>query len=279
MKPLTCNATRRLLQAFHDRELSVHDQIAVCAHLEWCDACAEQLEDLRAIQVSLHALAPRRDVLTHEEAAAFSAAVINRMNAERDESFVVRLRSLLDAPHLLYGGLGAAVATVVCVVVMLGMMRFATTERPDSLAGIVSMLTTPLECEVGNESGDAAICRERWVERFQRANEAAEQDAVFTLEAVLTTDQHLPNLNGTHRRGRQTAPGQVKLIEGLLDVVSRSRLESGQAPQAQPANSGMTIWLLARETVRATKPVPSIDVPLPPKKRAALSSALRTTRA
>jgi hypothetical protein len=163
---------------------------------------------------------------------------------------------------------------------MLGMMRFATTERPDSLAGIVSMLATPLECEFGNELVEAAVCRERWVERFQRANEAAEQDAVFTLEAVLTTDQHLPNLTGAHRRGRRTAPGQVKLIEGLLDAVSRSRLESGPQPQTAPAAaSSMTIWLLARETVRATKPVPALDVPLPPKKRAAsLTSALRITR-
>ena len=33
----------------------------------------------------------------------------------------------------------------------------------------------------------------------------------------------------------------------------------------------MTIWLLARETVRATKPVPALDVPLPPKKRAGVA--------
>jgi hypothetical protein len=40
----------------------------------------------------------------------------------------------------------------------------------------------------------------------------------------------------------------------------------------------MTIWLLARETVRAAKPTPPpLDVPLPPKKRAALSGALRVT--
>jgi hypothetical protein len=72
----------------------------------------------------------------------------------------------------------------------------------------------------------------------------------------------------------------VKLIEGLLDAVTRSRLESGPQPQTPPAASSMTIWLLARETVRATKPVPALDVPLPPKKRAAsLTSALRITRA
>ena len=101
----------------------------------------------------------------------------------------------------------------------------------------------------------------------------------LTLEAVLTTEQHLPNLTGAHRRGRRTAPGQVKMIEGLLDAVSRSRLEAGQPAQTGAAASRMAIWLLARETVRATKPVAPLDVPLPPKKRAAsLTDPLHTTR-
>ena len=279
MKALTCAATRRRLQAFHDHELSVRDQIAVGAHLEWCDECAEWLEDLRAIRVTLNTLAPRSIALSCDEAAAFNAAIVNRLKAEHAESFLVRVRAMLDEPHLLYAGLGAAVATVVCVVVMLGMMRFATNERPDSLAGIVTLLATPLECEFGNELAEVEVCRERWVERFQRANEAAEQDAVFSLEAVLTTDKHLPNLAGSQLRGRPTAPSQARLIEGLLDVVSRSRLESGQAPQTPSANGSM-LWLVARETVRATKPVPPLDVPLPPKKRAAsLGSAIRFTRA
>ena len=280
MKALTCAATRRRLQAFHDRELDVRDQIAVASHLEWCEPCAEVLGDLRVIHVSLNALAPRSVALSHDEAATFSAVVLDRMKTEHDESLLVRLQLILEEPHVLYAGLGAAIATVVCVVVMLGMMRFATNERPDSLAGIVSMLATPLECEVGNEMVEAVACRERWVERFQRANEAAEQDAVFTLEAVLTTDHYLISLAEAPRRGRRTAPGQAKLIEGLLDVVSRSRLESSQPPQTPPAASSMTIWLLARETVRATKPVPPLDVPLPPKKRAAsLTGAMRVTRA
>jgi Putative zinc-finger len=279
MKPLTCAAARRRLQAFHDRELNVRDEIAVGSHLEWCDECAALLGDLRAIHVTLNALSPRSVALSHEEAAAFNAAVVNRLKAEHDESFLVRTMAILQEPHFLYAGLGAAVATVVCMVVMLGMMRFATKERPDSLAGIVTMLTTPLECEFGNEMAEAAVCRERWVERFQRANEAAEQDAVFTLEAVLTTDKHLPNLTGTYLHGRQAAPKQAKLIEGLLDLVSRSRLESGQAPQT-PSASGSMLWLVARETVRATKQAPPLDVPLPPKKRAAsLTSALHVTRA
>jgi hypothetical protein len=266
MKALTCAATRRRLQAFHDRELDVRDQIAVGAHLEWCDQCAALLGDLRAIHVTLNTIAPRTVVLSHEEAGAFNAAVLNRLKAEHDESFLVRVRSLLEEPHLLYAGLGAAVATVVCVVVMLGMMRFATTERPDSLAGIVSMLATPLECEFGNELVEAAVCRERWVERFQRANEAAEQDAVFTLEAIVTRHGRVSSLSVLRSARHAAAADQVQLIEDLLEAVSRARLD-GLMSMPLPTSNNM-LWLVEHATVRATKP-PVLDVRLPPKKRAA----------
>lgn len=278
MKPLTCAATRRRLQAFHDRELPVTDQIAVGSHLEWCDQCAATLNELRMVREALHALVPRRGALSNEEAVGFNAAVVNRLKAENDRSFLVRIRGAFDDMHLVYAGLGSAVATVVCLVIMLSMMRFATNERPDSLAAIVSMLATPLECEFGNDFADASICRERWVERFQRANEAAEQDAVFTLEAVVTRQGRLANLAVMRAGGHHAAAGQVKLIEGLLDAVTRSRLDPGQT-QPAPASVNNMLWLVERETVRAVKPVP-LDVPLPPKKRAAsLGDPLRITRA
>jgi hypothetical protein len=278
VKVLTCAATRRRLQAYHDRELGVSDQISVASHLEWCDQCAAMLADLQTIRATLTALGPRRTALSHDEAAAFNRAVVNRLKAEHDVSFFVRARTIFDDMHVVYAALGAAIATVICVAVTLSMMRFATTnERPDSLAAIVSMMATPLECQVGNDLLEPSVCRERWVERFQRANEAAEQEAVFSLEAVLTKDSRFAWLSATHAGSRRAAAGQLKLIEGLLDSVSRSRLETGQSPQA-PASPAM-LWLVARETVRATKP-PSLDVQLPAKKRAAsLGAPTRTTRA
>ena len=279
MKALTCSAARRRLQAFHDAELAVPDQIAVEAHLDWCDECAATLRDLRTMRSALHAIVPRSGALTNEDAPGFTAAVVNRLKAENDRSFIVRLRAAFDDMHFVYAGAGAAMATVACLLIMLGMMRFATNEqRPDSLAAIVSMLATPLECQVGNDPLDVSTCRERWVERFQRANELAEQDAVFTLEAVLTQQGRLQNLSLMRTSRHRAAPGQVKLIEGLLDAVTRSRLESGQA---QPVSLSMNnmLWLVERQTVRAAKAAP-IDVPLPPKKRAAsLADPLRVTRA
>jgi hypothetical protein len=267
MKALTCTATRRRLHAFHDRELAFTDQIAVSAHLEWCDRCAAALADMRAVRSTLHALAPGRVGLSHDEAAVFTATVVNRMKAEAEASLFSRIRAMFDDMRLGYAGLGAAAATVVCVVVMLGMMRFATSERPDSLAAIVTVLATPLDCETGNDLTDASGCRLRWEERRQRANEWAEQDAVFTLDFVVTYRGRLSSLAVLREARHATAVDEVRVIEDLLEVVSRSRLDRSTLTEL-PASSNNMIWLVEHATVRATKQ-PAIDVPLPPKKRAA----------
>jgi hypothetical protein len=266
MKPLTCAAARRRLQAFHDGELAVGDQIAVDAHLDWCDECAAALADLGAVRVALQTWAPGRRGLSNDEAAVFNAGVINRVKAEQEASFVARVREMFDDMHLVYAGLGAAAATVVCVVIVLGMMRFATNERPDSLAAIVNVLATPLECEWGNEVSDPSGCRERWVARFQRANETAEQDALFALEAVVTRQGRLASFDLMRSRPHRAATGQADVIEALLDALSRSRFD-GQAMRL-PASASM-LWLVEHATVRASKAPAALDLQLPPAKKRA----------
>jgi hypothetical protein len=274
MKLLTCAAARRRIHAFHDQELSVAEQIAVAAHLEWCDDCAAMVADLRLLRRALQAAAPARVAPPTDDADVFTATVVNRMKAEQQASFFARVREMFDDMHLVYAGLGAAAATVVCVVIMLSMMRFATDERPDSLAAVVSMLATPLECEWGKDLVDASGCRERWAARFQRANETAELDALFTLESILTRQGRLASLDGI-RAGRHTAATDAKLVEALLDVMSRSRFDAGTPPPL-PDLAGM-IWLVEHATVRANpNSKPALDLPLPPKKRAATTT--RTSR-
>jgi len=169
--------------------------------------------------------------------------------------------------HLVYAGLGAAVATAVCVVIMLGMMRFATTDRPDSLAAVMNVLATPLECESGNDITDASGCRARWAERFARANEWDEQEAVFALEAMLTRQGRLADLDvlrrATRHHRRATAE-ELDVIEELLDVVSRSRLDPALTSRLPNA-----IWLLEQTTVHASQQPAPLDVRLPAKNKRA----------
>ena len=271
MKPLNCAATRRRLNAFYDRELAISDQIAVSAHLEWCDECAEALDAMRAVGRIVQHVGHGRmalEAMTNEEAAAFNAAVVNRVKAERQVSLTTQVRALFEDMHLVYAGAGAAVALLVSIVIMLSMMRFATNERPDSLAAIVNVLATPLECEPGVDPS-ASACHERWSGRFQRANESAEQDAIFALESVITRHGRLASLELLRGGRHAAAAADATLVEGLLDVVSRSRLE--QAPAAPLSDLGRMVWWVEHATVRATTKPPE-DLPLPSKKRADMTS-------
>ncbi len=105
------------------------------------------------------------------------------------------------------------------------------------------------------------------MERFQRANETAEQDAVFTLDAVVIHEGRLANLAVLRANRRPDASGQAEVIEELLDTVSRAR------STADPTElSGSMVRFVARETVRTARQ-PAIDLPLPPTKPSAMRKA------
>jgi anti-sigma factor RsiW len=270
-----CAAARRRLQAYHDGELPVGDQIAVAAHVDRCRACAETLAELRTLTSVMRSVGGVRRGLTREQAAAFQSAVVSRAKAERDASFIARVRGMFDDLHLVYAGFGAAMATTVCLIIMVSMMRFATSERPDSLAAMVAVLATP------GSSADAividAASHARWTARFQAANETAEQDAVFALAAVVTREGRIADLERLRARShKSSASDDAKLIEGLLDAVSRARLEGAPVDGVPSASS--ILGLVTRTTVRATSGAArTLDLVLPAvKKRIATERSWRS---
>jgi hypothetical protein len=276
---LHCAAAGRRLQAFHDRELSVSEEIAVSVHVQSCDRCAAALAELRSLGSLLSALPSRELALSSDEARTFNQTVFSRLKAEDNASFLAYVRDMFEDIRLVYAGVGAAVATVACVVVMLGMMRFATSERPDSLAAIVTLVATPLECE-NIDVSDSAGCRAKWEARFKSANESAEQESVFALDEVVTHQSgHLANLE-VLRTGHRAAAGKARMIETLLDSVTRLRLE--RTPTIGVALPGSVLWLVEHATVRASIKPPPLDPIAPPplKKRADSQSAIaRSVRA
>src|SRR5581483_7641218 len=220
----------------------------------------------RAVGSVLQAFAPGRAAAV-DESGSFQRAVLNRVKAEREVSFVARVRGMFDDMHLVYAGLGATAATLVCVVIMLSMMRFATAERPDSLAAIMSVLSTPLECESGNDFIDEFGCRARFTGRFQRAHDAAEEEVVFALDAIVASNGRLPNMDRRRAHRRATAT-EVETIDRLLDSVWTSRVDATGTPWAP--QSGNMLRLIERATVRANKP---LDLQLPAAKKRAQAGA------
>ena len=104
MKVFDCAATRRRLDAFHDRELPVADQIAVSAHLDWCDSCSRAADEMRLVAAALRLGAPGRHPLADEEATSFRAMVLSRVNAERSVSIASQLRAMFEDLRLVYVG-------------------------------------------------------------------------------------------------------------------------------------------------------------------------------
>ena len=143
MKVLTCAAARRRLQRSTTRSCRFADQIAVGAHLDWCDACAAMFADLRLLRAALRPRTPGARLSRRTRTSSLQATVVSRAKAERTLSFAAQLRQMFDDMHLVYAGVGAAAAAVVCVSIMMAMLRFVTSERPDSLAAIVRILAAP----------------------------------------------------------------------------------------------------------------------------------------
>jgi anti-sigma factor RsiW len=270
MRPLTCAAARRRLHAFYDGELSVAEQIAVQGHMDWCDACAATVQELRLVGSALRAGALGRDWLSHEEAAAMTSALVSRRKAEHEASLFARVQGMFEDLHLVYAGVGAAAATAVCLVIVLSMLRFASFGRPDatpaadgrsdSLAALLDLVATPASS--ANAMAIDAASHARWAARAQAANESAEEDAVFALAAIVTRDGRLANLHPPGTRGRKARREEASLIDALVDEVTRARIEPGTTDATPAAARNSMVWLVTRTTVRASKSI-GVDLQLP----------------
>ena len=140
---------------------------------------------------------------------------------------------------------------------------------------MMGVISTPLECDTLDLS-DPTGCRARWAERFQRANEWAEQDAVFALEIVLTRQGGLANIAMLRKTRTHASADQARIIDGLLDLVQQARLDQPLEMRLPTA-----IYLQEQTTVRASKqtPPPALDVPVPQPKKQALLEGTRPARA
>jgi hypothetical protein len=276
MTPLTCAATRRRLHAFHDHELSVSDQIAVASHLEWCDDCAAELADLRLLQTALRATAPGRQALSREEESGLQAAIAGRMRAERDQSFTVRVRDVFQDMHLVYAGLGGAAAAIACIFITLGLTRLTPVDRPASLAAFVNLLAAPGSNENPIVLDDRVLMPRALDGLSAPTGDATEEDAVFTLAAVVTREGRIANLELLHAMGDGGARlNDARLVERLLEKVSRARFEPARVGGLPVAVN--VVWLVARTTVRASKR--PIELSVPPHSKKGAASIARPTDA
>lgn len=254
MTRLACTAVLRQLQAYHDDELQVADQIAIANHLDGCDGCREALGELEHIGDMLRGEAPGRTPLPCDEAAAFVSTVVNRARVEDSVSFVAWVRELFDDRRVVYSSVGAATATLACLVIMLTMLRFSAKERTDSLAGMLNELSGPATqtqpIVIRPLVFDTRVRVLPAVDRFSGGADVNDvTDSVLALSGVVTSSGHVSNIevnDGTN--GIAMASMDSRRIESLVDAMAKTRFEP---VKGEPASVNW-VWFVAHTTVRGT---------------------------
>jgi hypothetical protein len=247
MKHMLCASVNRVLEAYHDGELPVEEQIVVETHLAECYLCASEAKSLRMLRDALRASADGATTLPGLDArlTSMSGAVISRVKAERAESLPSRIGRLFEDLHLVWAALAATTATATCAAVVAGVLYFAPKERSDSLAGVLAALAAP-----GSDRNPLLVDNSVALPRFEA--EPAIQNMPLTTEG---TDVMLAVSSVVTQDGRVTFPALLSTSpysraedRRVMDQVLATRFEPAMRAGAPVAVN--LVWLLERTTVR-----------------------------
>ena len=233
MKLLTCASVRRRLTAFQDRELPTEEFFAVEAHLEGCPPCAREASALAELSADMReafhtAAADRVDL------SGLHADILSLLKQEHDASWSARLDRFRDDVHLVWIGMAAAAASLVCGTLMAGVLHYASPERNDSLAAMMQALASRDPYMQLPSPGDVVPAA--------LMDSMTEDEAVLALSAIVTREGRVDGLELISDQQDRAH------VEELLAAVSRARFQPAQ--QAGSPVSVNMVWLLAHTTVR-----------------------------
>jgi len=244
---MLCSPFRDLLEAYHDGELPVGEQIAVESHVAACAACSATIGELRALRVRLHGeLDGKLDVTVDPALDRVAQSVVSRIKAERHESLFARVNRMFEDLHLVWAGLAGSTATATCVAIVAAVLHFAPPERADSLAVLLS--------EPGTNRNPV---RMDYRTELPRVDERNVMDAMlveppaafsgpsqtFTVAGVVTQEGRLSQASLVESGGYGGTEARR-----MMDMVSAARFQPAQRDGAPVAVN--LVWLLERTTVR-----------------------------
>jgi hypothetical protein len=251
MKHMVCASVSRVLEAYHDGELPIEQQIVVETHVAECYTCAAEFESLRQLRHALRASAEvTSDVQLDAHLAGISAEVISRVKAERHESWPARIGRMFEDLHLVWAALAATTATAACAAIVAGVLYFAPAERNDSLAGVMAAFASP-----GSDRNPMML------------DERSINLPRFELEPTMPTIPNIPGIKGdpdivVTMSGMVTQDGRVvfpSLLSSPYSSAYDRRLVSElSTTRFEPATTrGLTrtpvavnfVWLMERTTV------------------------------
>ena len=267
------------LEAFHDGELSIDERVAIQNHLGECVSCNLASEEIAGIGAGLRELASEIAERDTTDPSRISQRVIERLRVEEAFSIRAQVADWFSDMHLVWAGLGATAATLICVIGSASVLHAASQERPNSMARTISVLASPgsndnpvrLEYSMlvpGPSTTTAFGLAPRAVsdEPFELPGE----DAAYTLSAVISRDgrvQGVELLDAPSTRG----------VNAMLNEAYR--MQFVPAVDRGDAVAVSMVWLVANTTVKGrhdedmqalrqalrlhTTPAPIAPLPIP----------------
>lgn len=253
---LGCQGAREMLEAFVDGELPVSEQVALEAHLRWCETCRARIEDLQLIGSALRQ--GSASASGHTEIAVLATRhdeVVTRVQTERDQSLTVRWRELFTDMRYLWPAIGATLAVALCISALTTLVtQIVRTERSDSLAALISTMANP-----GSDENPLHLESGMLVPRIFEVGPALEsmpeEEAVYAVAAVVTREGRVSNYEllqsqSVHEPLADSGTLQIDEVTAVLDAVRYSRFEPAQTADGVVAVN--MVWVLARTTVKAS---------------------------
>ena len=236
-----CTDVRERLEAFYDGELAVDDRIAIQNHLGECVACTLATEELGTLGASLRELAAQSAVHASDEPLRISTRVLERLRVEEQFSMRAQVVALFQDMHLVWAGLGATVATMICVIGSASVLHAANQQQPGSFANVISILASP-----GSNENPMRLNYEMMAPRAVSAapiEMTSEEDSEYALSAVVSREgdvQGVEVINQSRSKDRS--------VNAMLNDAYRVKFAPAQARGDAVAVS--MVWLVASTTVK-----------------------------
>jgi hypothetical protein len=243
MTLLTCAAVRRRLAAYHDRELLVPELIAFESHLKDCPPCARELHELQRVGDALRLAAAPGPA---DDWAGLAPGVVSRMCAEQHESLPARASRLFEDLHLVWIAAASTAATFLCGAIALGTLHFASPEKNDSMAAVITMLAAPSGSDLNPARLDSryrvpSVPLDSLVQATLEST-VSDHDSMLALSAVVSREGVVSDLSVlTNTRDRRQ-------VSSILDAISQARLQPAEFAGSPVAVN--LVWLLAQTTVK-----------------------------
>jgi hypothetical protein len=235
-----CADVREQLEAFYDGELPIDRRIAIQNHLGECVACSLASEELTALGASIREFAAQVADRTSDEPMRMTARVVERLGVEAQFSIRSQVRALFQDMHLVWAGLGATVATLICVIGSASVLHAANQQQPGSFASVISILANP-----GSNENPLRLNYEMSAPQVVAASplEASEEDGEYALSAVVSREGRVQGITMIDQS--RTATRSVNAM--LHDAY---RVQFAPAKTRGDAVAVSMVWLVANTTVK-----------------------------